>query len=348
MAQLLRSEIAAGTWLNRLPGERVLAARFQVSRRTLRAALAELRADGTLDTRASHASLISGDEVAVNSAEERRVVLLLPQPLEMTRPFTMLWVNHLTALLQDTQLRLVVMPGPKFYRVRPARSLTLLTDTQPARCWILARSHRPLQEWFSAAKIPALVCGSAHSGVTLPSVDIDHRAECRHAAGYFRRFGHRDLALFLDKAGLAGDAESEKGFREGLASADGDLHARVTTVRCDRTVTSIRRALRMLLSLPAPPTALLVSNSYTYLTVQSLLAAEGRRVPQDISIISRDEEPFLPFLHPNPTRYSARPARFASALYRALKHVIAGGGKGLTTRIMPEFVAGESVAAPPR
>lgn len=234
----------------------------------------------------------------------------------------------------------------KFYRGKPARSLKLLTDTQPAPYWILARSHRPLQEWFASSAVPALGCGSTHAGIDLQSVDIDHRAECRHAVGYFRRHGHRHLTLFLEKAGLAGDAGSEHGFREGAATADERAEVRATIVRWDRSVQSVKRALRTLLSLPTPPTALLVSNSYTYLTMQSLLAAEGRRVPRDISIISRDEEPFLPFLHPNPTRFSARPARFPTALQRALKKVVAGSGQGVATWIMPEFVAGESVAAP--
>lgn len=64
VARLLRKEIADRTWLSRLPGERQLAARFQVSRRTLRTALAELRSAGALDTQASHASLIADTPIA--------------------------------------------------------------------------------------------------------------------------------------------------------------------------------------------------------------------------------------------------------------------------------------------
>ena len=53
--------------------------------------------------------------------------------------------------------------------------------------------------------------------MALPSVDIDHRALCRHSAALFLRHGHRQLALFLERGGHGGDVESEQGFREGLA-----------------------------------------------------------------------------------------------------------------------------------
>ena len=48
VAQVLRVEIAKGTWRGWLPGERVLCETVQASRNTLRAALAQLRAEGVV------------------------------------------------------------------------------------------------------------------------------------------------------------------------------------------------------------------------------------------------------------------------------------------------------------
>jgi DNA-binding LacI/PurR family transcriptional regulator len=342
LAQVLRDEIGRGAWDRALPGERQLAERFHVSRKTVRKALAELRAEGGLRTERSRGSLIAAKRGSRREPSPR-LALLLPEPLEGSRPFTALWVARLMGLLQENGHPLQIVHGAKYFGANAARSLARLTQTNPARCWIVARSNRPLQEWFAASGLPTLVCGSAHPGVALPSVDIDHRALCRHAAGVFLRHGHRRLALFLEHGGHGGDAESEQGFREGFASTSDAIEPLVCTP--ERTAASIIRDLRRLLARPLPPTGLLLSNSYSYLTVISYLASLGLRVPRDVSVVSRDEETFLRFLHPSPTYYATSPAKFAHALHQALQRILGGDRSAFAIRIMPGLVKGESVGA---
>ena len=345
VAQALRTEIGSRTWAGTLPGERQLAERFQVSRKTVRKALVELRAEGLLHTARSRGSV-----VAVQGRRQRgveaRIALLLPEPLEGARPFTVLWVNRLMSLLQPMGLPLQIFHGTKYYGASAARSLARLAATHSARCWIVARSNRSIQEWFAASGLPTLICGSTHSGVALPSVDVDHRALCRHCSALLLRQGHRRLALFLEHGGHGGDMESEQGFREGLAAAPDAPEPVVCTP--ERTAASIIRDVRRLLARREPPTALLVSNSYSYLTVLSYLGSLGLRVPRDMSIVSRDEETFLRFMHPTPTYYSTPPAKFAHALHLALKRILAGERSAFAIRIMPNLVKGESVGPPPR
>lgn len=340
VAQALRAEIAAHTWNRALPGERQLAERFQVSRKTVRKALAELRAEGVLRTERGR-----GSSLAVRKTRRRapppRIALLLPEPLEQTRPFTALWVNRLMGLLQEIGHPLQIFHGAKYFGASASRSLARLTSAHPASCWIVARSNRPLQEWFAASGLPALISGSAHPGVALPSVDVDHRALCRHSAALLLRHGHRRLALFLETGGHGGDVESEQGFREGLVAAPDTPDPLVCSP--ERSTASVIRELRRLLARPAPPTGLLLSNSYSYLTVHSYLASVGLRVPRDISIVSRDEETFLRFMYPMPTYYSTPPAKFAHALHQALKRILAGDRTPFASRIMPDLVKGESV-----
>jgi DNA-binding LacI/PurR family transcriptional regulator len=244
-------------------------------------------------------------------------------------------------LLQETGHPLQIFHGAKYFGATAASSLARLTAANSARCWLVARSNRPLQEWFAASGVPTLICGSAHPGVALPSVDIDHRALCRHAAGLFVRQGHRRLALFLEPGGHGGDVESEEGFREGLAAVPGAFAPIVCTP--DRTAPSIIREVQRLLARREPPTGLLLSNSYSYLTVLSYLGSIGRRVPRDMSVVSRDEETFLRYMHPTPTYYATPPAKFAQALHQALKRILAGDRSPFASRIMPNLVPGESI-----
>ena len=347
VAQALRTEIANRTWGSVLPSERQLSAHFQVSRKTVRKALAELRAEGVLRTERNRGSRLAAGRGARRQSSPR-IALLLPEPLEFSRPFTALWVNRLMSLLQEIGHPLQIFHGTKYYGANAARSLARLTTAHPARCWIVARSNQPLQAWFAASGLPALVSGSAFPGVALPSVDLDHRALCRHAAGLFLRQGHRRLALFLEHGGHGGhggDVESEQGFRAGLAAVAGAFEPVVCTPM--RSAPSIIRQVQRLLARQDPPTGLLLSNSYAYLTVLSYLGSLGLRVPRDMSVVSRDEETFLRFMHPTPTYYSTPAAKFAQALHQALKRLLAGDRSAFAIRIMPDLVRGESVGPAP-
>lgn len=346
LAQALRTEIRERRWEHHLPGERQLATRFHVSRKTLRKALAELRSSGELQTARGRGSRLTGGRARPRQPQPQpRIALLLPEPLEGSRPFTALWVNRLMALLQEMGHPLQIFHGTRYFGARAGRSLARLTAEHPARCWIVGRSNRPLQEWFAASGRPTLISGSTFPGIELPSVDVDHRALCRHAAGLFLRQGHRRLALFLEHGGHGGDRESEQGFREGLAAVPNAAEPLVRTP--ERSAASILREFRGLLEQPHPPTGLLLSNAYSYLTVAGFLAARGRQVPRDLSVVSRDEETFLRFVYPAPTHYATPPAKFAQALFQALKRLLGGDTGAFALRIMPDLIKGDSVGPAP-
>jgi LacI family transcriptional regulator len=98
--------------------------------------------------------------------------------------------------------------------------------------------------------------------------------------------------------------------------------------------------------MPQMPTALLVSNGASYLTVISALAQRKLRVPQDVSVLSRDDEPFLHFLVPKPAYYAANPHTFAKRLLKPVVQSLAGEAViPRNTRILPKFTKGGSLGA---
>jgi LacI family transcriptional regulator len=67
-----------------------------------------------------------------------------------------------------------------------------------------------------------------------------------------------------------------------------------------------------------------------------------------MSIISRDDDPFLAYMVPAPARYVVSPHVMAKTLLRPVLELL--GGNPVTqraARIMPEFLRGDSVAPPP-
>ena len=273
------------------------------------------------------------------------VALLAPEPLEQLRPAHVLWIDELRAMLGERGCRLHVLHGAQYFRADPAAALEKLVRQHPHGCWILTLASASCQEWFARRGLPCLIAGSCHAGVDLPSRDLDHRAICRHAAGVLLGLGHRRLAFVTPKSRHAGEIESEAGFLEGVRAS---RHADAAAVVCqhDGTADGLSQLVRLLVATRPTPTALLVSNAYHCLAVVSGLARHGVRIPEDMSVISRDEDPFLSFLVPTPSRYIASPRAFARSLLQPVLELLGGNAVSQRAwRLMPQFVRGASVAA---
>jgi LacI family transcriptional regulator len=344
-ADLLRERIARGAWREWLPAERALCELLQVSRSTLRRALAQLQREGAI--RAEHGA---GNRILARAAaprgrlRTREVALLAPDPLERLRPSQALWIDELRAMLAERGCRLHVLHGRQFFRANPGAALEKLVRQHPHGAWVLLMASPACQLWFARRGLPCVVAGSCHAGVELPFRDLDHRAMCRHAAGVLLGLGHRRLAFVAQQAQLAGDLESEAGFLEGVR---GSRHPDATVLLChhDATAAGIAQTLRRLVAQKPAPTALLVANAYHCLAVVSGLAGLGLRVPADISVISRDEDPFLSFLVPAPARYVASPRALARSLLQPVAELLEGGPVSRrAARLMPQFVRGASLA----
>jgi DNA-binding LacI/PurR family transcriptional regulator len=348
MADILRDGISRGIWRDRLPGERALCGQYQVSRNTLRAALGQLQRDKLIE--ALHGSgnrILSKPRRQAGRLQSRDVGLLSPEPLERLRPTQTLWIDELRAMLSERGCRLHVFHGRPYFRANPGPALERLIAENPHGCWILTLSNAAIQRWFARHDVPCVVAGSVHAGLDLPYRDLDHRAMCRHAAGVFLGLGHRKLALVITKSQLAGDLESEAGFVEGVQKSS-HAGAEVQVCRHDGSVDGIGHAVRRLVEQRPPVTAVLVANAYHYLTVVTRLGQAGRRVPADVSVISRDDDLFLSYLVPGPARYAASSHALAKSLLRPVEELLEKappGRRGL--RLMPEFRTGGSVGKGP-
>jgi LacI family transcriptional regulator len=343
----LNTQIENGEWRDWLPSERSLCELLQVSRNTLRAALAQMKKEGRI--RAVHGAgnqILAPAGTNPSRAGVHDVALLSPEPLERLRPNQSLWIDEMRALLSERGMRLRVFHGHHYFAANPGPALNKLVTRNPHGCWIVMLGNETVQRWFAKNDIPCILAGSPYPGLDLPFRDLDHRAMCRHAAGVLLGLGHRRIAMLTQKSRRAGDLESEAGFVEGVRqSRHSDAEALV--LHHEATVASAAHTLRRILKLQPAPTALLIVHPYYYLAVASRLAQSGVRIPADISLVSRDDDPFLSFLAPEPARYVASPHAMAKSLLRPVLELLEGNA--VTQRaslIMPEFFRGESIAAP--
>jgi DNA-binding LacI/PurR family transcriptional regulator len=156
------------------------------------------------------------------------------------------------------------------------------------------------------------------------------------------RKGHRRLALVLPQDAYGGDVVSEEGLREAMASVPGTAPLRV--LRHDGTTTHLCSLLDEALLSPNPPTAFLVARTLRVLTVMMHLMRRGKRIPQDVAVISRDNDPVLESTTPLVARYAINHVQFARRLSTAARQLAETGSlPARPIRLMPKFLAGATV-----
>jgi len=325
-----------------MPGERKLCERLQVSRDTLRAALQELEREGTLGVSDRQCRRIKTKRAGLGDDAHHRVVALLsPASLQTISPRSMFVIDAVRDRLAKAGCVIECHVSRSCFSAHPARALKKLVDDHPAAVWVVVGSKEPMQRWFMRHRLPLLVIGSCKAGIGLPSFDVDHRAICRHAGDVLWRKGHRRIAIVLPQDAYEGETRSEEGLRESLRSRSDGL---LRVLRHDGTTTHLCSLLDTAMRSPKPPTAYIVARAVHALTVTMHLMRRGKRIPQDVAVISRDDDPFLQSTTPDVARYSINPAQFARRVAMAARQLSETGTLAPKAfRLIPKFIAGETV-----
>lgn len=338
-AQALRDQIDRQEWSVRLPGEMALAAHFNVGRNTVRAALATLEREGRIKTTNGRRREVIHQPTRP-LPPVRRAVLLMSRPIGEFPPSTTLWIHGTRSRLEALGWQFQIFVEPEVYQARAASLLKSMTATRANTVWILHRSTAEMQHWFQTQGQPTVLAGSRHDGISLPNVDFDLRAASRHAAGRFLAHGHRRIAVLRPTERFAGDSDSLAGFREGLRDAN------LVEVLCQNNPAGVITALRRLLKSPLPPTGLFILHPEHCVTALTFLLRQGIAIPKDLSVICRDDEPYLNLITPEPTRYRRSARAMALKLSSQVAACVNGGGPGgKSLTIMPASVSGETLAA---
>jgi DNA-binding LacI/PurR family transcriptional regulator len=341
-AQSLRESLLAGHWRGHLPGERELCSCLQVSRQTLRTALEELQRDGWLEVTDRCRRRIVMSPTTRSVAPRSKVIAALSlRPLLGMSPSSVVMVDELRDHLTRVGFSLELHVNAGCFANHPSRALEALTTRSEAAAWLLFGSLEPMQAWFIRRQLPCLVVGSCVHGVTLPSIDADHRATSRHAAGMMRRKGHHRIAFIRPEGDYGGDGDSEEGLREGMRD---DPQGSIQVLRHNGTAPHLISVLEAALRSPQRPTACMVARTMHVLTVVTHLLQTGRRIPQDLAVMSRDDEAFLEHVTPAVTRYTNNPIQFARRVSMAARKLAESGGlPPRAIRLMPKFVRGETL-----
>lgn len=339
-AAVLRQRIAAGEWTAHLPGEFELASLLQVGRNTVRSALRLLETEGILRSRNGIRREILPHPSSLPPLQ--RAVLLMAKPENEFPPSTSAWIGDLRNRLEALGWTFHLVVEPSAYRGTPSAILRSLTEPLRGTVWILHRSSPAMQRWFQERKLAAVLAGSRHAGIVLPQVEVDLEAVSRHAAGRFLARGHRRLAVLRPDGPFAGDAACVAAFREGAARAE------VVELRSKGGTFGVVAALQGMLRSPRRPTGLYVLHPEDCVTALSVLQHAGVAVPRELSLVCREDEPYLAFLFPEPSRYHRSTRTFAARLASLVTRPdLRASGPHAVPLVTPRAVDGATLAEAP-
>lgn len=346
-ARVLREGIVSGEWLSRLPGERSLCERLQVSRATLRNALQRLEREGLVSAGAGRIRKVRQPGARKYVATSHEIGLLSIEPVSRQSPQATYFFHELREQLQAAGFRLQIFSDLRLAGRHPEKLLDgLLRETRVA-AWLLMSLPVAVQRWFEARRVPTLVAGACHEGVRLPSFGVNLRAACRHAAGVLRAHGHSRIALLRQPLDSAGMKASEEGFFAGVR-LPGKEPGQPALIGHDATPEGIRLSLDRALASGHPPTGLVVCGAAHAICAASHLLLRQFSLPGDLSLICRDHDDTLPFFAPRITCYAYRKSLFARRLSRlAIQLALRGHLPARNYRLIPQIVPGRTVAAPP-
>ncbi|MEY4940648.1 MAG: hypothetical protein RIQ93_2383 [Verrucomicrobiota bacterium] len=338
---ILRDGIRTGQWGGHLPGEMELCRKLQVSRTTLRAAMLTLTRERWLRSSQGQRRRIVKEGKVPEAQVTGRVVLVSGVPLDVMSGTPIFVVDDLRQQLAKAGFELEVHASRTWFAQRPEAALERLARARRPAAWVLFRTTLAVQRWFAAQGLPCVLLGSCHAGITLPTIDVDFYALGQHAARQFLSRGHRHIALLLPALGMAGEVKMINGVRSVTSAVKG---VELRVVEHDGTPPVVRRRVASLFQ-RSPPTGLLVAGAAYVVTVLTELARSGVRIPEDLSLISRDREPFLDFVVPSLTRYVMNPVRYAQRLSRTVVTLAQGGSAPVRAQLLlPQFALGETLA----
>lgn len=165
-----------------------------------------------------------------------------------------------------------------------------------------ARDHRFLSQEFEVGT-PIVFLDRPPGRIRADCVRLDNVGGARLAVDHLIRHGHRRIGVLGDPLEVYTIAERYRGYRESLAAADLEFDRALARFGCHGT-DDARRAVRALLELPDPPTAIFATNNRMSVGAVDVLAdmaepialigfddfelAGALRLP--VSVISYDEE----------------------------------------------------------
>ncbi len=277
----LRNSIKTGSIIDKLPGERVLAAELGVSYMTVRKAVAELVEEGVLHKESTKGTFVNNK--SRNSKVTGNIGFFLDEEIKegISSPYYSLLFKSLEEEVARSDYNMLLVSD--FDDLNPLLSQKKIDG-------VIICCFPRIEDRIQAIKnyLPIVLLDNIAADKSIPSVTIDNFNSCSHSVEYLISLGHRRIGFISGL--LDSDICKDRllGYKNALARS-GIAAAEELLFRGDYSFESGKRGGKYFLSLAPTPTAIVCANDSMALGAMKVIQESGLRIPDDISVIGFDD-----------------------------------------------------------
>jgi len=343
VAARLRDGLHEGRWSGGLPGVQRLAAELDVSAVIARRALRQLETEGVLTGRGlgrSRGITAAGANIAT---QRPLCVAILRHDARLTdNTQTSSVLNEIMHSLEAAGHTVFFCNKSQIELKNEVRRIAREMVKARADAWVVEAGSRPLLEWCATQAIPCLALYGRAGGLALARTGPDKMPAYRAATRRLLELGHRRIvnisraAHRLPVPGILERVFLEELAAHGVATGDYNLPD------WEETPEGFSRLLERLF-LHSPPTALIVDEAPRYIAAAEFLARRGIKVPEQVSLVSTDDDPALAWCHPPIAHMRWNPKPVMRRVVRWVDAVRKGKADRKIINFPAEFVPGGSI-----
>lgn len=200
-------------------------------------------------------------------------------------------------------------------------------------------------EQINEQTIPVVLIDRYFSHSSLPYVVTDNYSGATEAVGHLIARGHERIACICGVRHSEIVQERIRGYMDTMKRAGIEQFAKC--VGDDFSVQNGYIETKLLLNSGAKPTALFTMNNTILLGAIKAIKDSGLNIPEDISVVSFDDNPYLDYISPPISRIVQPLNELGSIALRILVHSLEEGERSHTSiKLPPTLKVCESVTAP--
>jgi LacI family transcriptional regulator len=204
--------------------------------------------------------------------------------------------------------------------------------------------NQKLFSLFREKRIPVVCVDGAYPRPAADLVSSTNYQSSFEAGVHFIRSGHTRIGFIAGSQNSYTTVERTNGFLEALRQGGLTIHPEYCLFG-DGTSAAAQKLVRQVLALPNPPTALFFLNYASFLGGFMEIMRQNIRIPQDLSVISFDNDKVFDTLRPKITVIQQDFSAIALQCAQLLLQRLSGDDHGFPEcRLVPtSFLCGESV-----
>jgi LacI family transcriptional regulator len=153
------------------------------------------------------------------------------------------------------------------------------------------------REWLLAADLPIVLVNSVDDQIDLPTIASDSVMGGRIATEHLVELGHRRFGIITAGPRNLDAPDRLTGARAALRAADIPTASEHVVIE-EATVAGGQRAAAAILAMDPSVTAIVSYNDLTAIGAMRAIRADGRRVPDDVSVVGFDDVRLAAYVDP--------------------------------------------------